>query len=65
MEDQLSEEFKFRQESKNFDSKAKKFLTILATSVLLLIPSIIYEAVAFLSLKAYRKHKARHNKNKR
>ena len=38
MEDQLSEELKFRQESKNFDSKAKKFLTILATSVLLLIP---------------------------
>lgn len=38
MEDQLSEEFKFRQESKNFDSKAKKFLTILGTSLLLLIP---------------------------
>ena len=38
MEDQLSEELKYRQESKNFDSKAKKFLTILTTSILLLIP---------------------------
>ena len=38
MEDQLSEELNFRKESKNFDSKAKKFLTILTTSILLLIP---------------------------
>ena len=38
MEDKLSEELNLRQESKNFDSKAKKFLTILGTSLLLLIP---------------------------
>ena len=37
-EEQLSEELNFRKESKNFDSKAKKFLTILTTSILLLIP---------------------------
>lgn len=38
MNEQLSNELKFRQETKSFNSKAKKFLTILGTTLLLLIP---------------------------
>ena len=38
MEEQIEKELAFSQKCKNIDSKAKKFLTILGTSILLLIP---------------------------
>ena len=38
MEEQIEKELAYSQKCKNIDSKAKKFLTILGTSLLLLIP---------------------------
>ena len=38
MEEQIEKESEYRQKCKEIDSKAKKFITILGTSLLLLIP---------------------------